>query len=243
MGDLHGPTPRYKKHADRVLTPALHPAANHSNLSLMIRILLADDHAMMRQGLSGLLGTEDDMTVVAECDDGADAVTTALDVGPDVVVMDLGLPTLNGVEATRRITTERPDIRVLALTMYDDAATVDRALRAGARGYVLKGAGFGTLCAAIRAVARGEVYLAEAISSYVVQGYLGAAKPSTETLSSRETEVVQLVAEGFTSAEIAHRLGLRTKTIQNYRTNVMDKLGVKTTAGLVRYALKAGLIR
>lgn len=198
---------------------------------------------MMRQGLSGLLASEDDMVIVGECDDGAEAVRLALNLGPDVVVMDIGLPTLNGVEATKQIVAARPDIRVLALTMYDDAATVDRALRSGARGYVLKGAGIETLCSAIRTVARGEVYLAEAVASYVVQGYLGSGTPTAEPLSSRETQIVQLVAEGFTSQEIADQLGLRTKTIQNYRTNVMDKLGVKTTAGLVRYALKTGLIR
>jgi two-component system response regulator NreC len=209
----------------------------------MIRLLLVDDHAMMRQGLSGLLSGEDDMQIVAECADGAVAVKLALDLGPDVVIMDVGLPSLNGIEATKRIVAERPDIQVLMLTMYDDAQTVDRALRAGARGYVLKGAGVETLCTAIRAVGRGEVYLSEAISAYVVQGYLGTSAPVAEPLSSRETQILQLIAEGFTSSEIAERLGLKTKTIQNYRTNVMDKLGVKTTAGLVRYALKSGLIR
>ena len=209
----------------------------------MIRLLLADDHSMMRQGLSGLLAGEDDMQIVAECADGAGAVELALDLGPDVVIMDVGMPTLNGIEATKRIVTERPDIRVLVLTTYDDAQTVDRALRAGARGFVLKGAGVETLCVAIRAVARGEVYLSEAVSAYVVQGYLGTSAAVTEPLSSRETQILQLIAEGFTSSEIAEQLGLKTKTIQNYRTNVMDKLGVKTTAGLVRYALKSGLIR
>ncbi len=209
----------------------------------MIRVLLADDHAMMRQGLRGLLDGEDDFEVVGECADGAEAVQIALDTGPDVVLMDVGLPTLNGIEATKRIVAERPDIRVLVLTMYDDAPTVDRALRSGARGFLLKGAGVETLCSAIRTVARGEVYLSEAVSGYVVQGYLGNNTPAAEPLSSREEEILQLVAEGFTSTEIAEQLGLKTKTIQNYRTNVMDKLGVKTTAGLVRYALKAGIVR
>lgn len=207
----------------------------------MIRVLLADDHTMLRDGLRGLLGGVDDVQVVGDCADGHAAVRAALDTGPDVVVMDVGLPGLNGVDATRRIVAERPDIRVVMLTMYDDPPTVDRALRAGARGYVLKGAGIEQLCHAIRTVAAGEVYLSAGVSDYVLQGYLNGVERS-DPLTPREREVLQLFAEGATSAEIAATLGIKTKTVQNVRTTIMDKLGVRTTAGLVRYAMRVGLV-
>jgi len=211
---------------------------------MTLRILLAEDHALLREGLRALLDEGDGgaLRIIDEVADGHDAVARALDRGPDVVVMDVGLPGLNGIEAARQITAERPDIRVIMLTMHDDAATVDRALRAGARGYLLKGCDADTLRTAIETVARGEVYLHSAISDVVLQGYLqGGEDTDTNPLTPREREVVQLIAEGNTSREIAQRLGLKTKTVQNYRTQIMDKLGVKTTAGLVRYALRVGL--
>ena len=207
----------------------------------MIRVLLADDHTMLRDGLRGLLERVDDLELVGECSDGLEAVETTLAIGPDVVVMDVGLPGLNGIDATRRIVDARPDIRVLVLTMYDDPPTVDRALRAGARGYVLKGAGIDQLCEAIRTVARGDVHLSAEVSDYVLQGYLNADS-QTDPLTPREREVLQLVAEGHTSSEIGQRLGVKTKTVQNTRASIMDKLGVRTTAGLVRYAIRAGLV-
>lgn len=206
-----------------------------------IRVLLADDHRVLREGLASLLDARSNIELVGEASNGFDACRAALDIGPDVVVLDVGLPELNGVEVCRRITAERPDIRVLMLTMHDDAATVDRALRAGARGYVLKGTGADALCEGIAAVNAGRVYLDPAVSSLVVHGYLHGGDGHADPLTAREREVVQLVAEGFTSREIGERLGVQTKTVQNYRSIVMDKLGVRTTAGLVRYALRVGL--
>ncbi|MEM1347889.1 MAG: response regulator transcription factor [Myxococcota bacterium] len=211
---------------------------------MALRILLAEDHKLLREGLRALLdeGNGGALHIIEEVSNGHDAVSCTLDRGPDVVVMDVGLPGLNGIEATRQITAERPDIRVIMLTMHDDAATVDRALRAGARGYILKGCDAETLRTAIETVARGEVYLHSAISDVVLQGYLQRGEElEADPLTPREREVIQLIAEGNTSREIAQRLGLKTKTVQNYRTQIMDKLGVKTTAGLVRYALRAGI--
>lgn len=211
----------------------------------VIRILLAEDHQLMRDGLRALLDVQDDMTIIGDVCDGADAVTQALDRGPDVVLMDVGLPGLNGVEAARKIRAERPDIEVIMLTMHDDAATVDRALRAGARGFMVKGCGIDELREAIRTVRRGEVYLHSSISHFVLQGYLRSnsdEEPAVdETLTPREREILQLIAEGNTSQEIADRLQLKPKTVQNYRAQIMDKLGERSTAGLVRYALRLGL--
>ncbi|MBH25491.1 MAG: DNA-binding response regulator [Myxococcales bacterium] len=207
-----------------------------------IRVLLVEDHQMVREGLCSLLESTNDMTVLAEAHDGADAIRVAEERGPDVVVMDVSLPGLNGIDATLRLNRRRPDIPVVMLSMHDDAATVDRALRAGARGYVLKGAGVEYLCDAIRAVYQGEVYLSSGISDYILQGYLNSDDPHTDPLTEREREVLQLIAEGYTSREIAERLDLKTKTVQNHRANIMDKLDIRTTAGLVRYALSNGLI-
>lgn len=210
-----------------------------------IRLLLAEDHQIVREGLRSLLSSAEDLRIVAEAHDGAQAAQLAQELGPDVVLMDVGLPGLNGIEATRQIRAARPDIRVLILTMHDDATTVDRALRAGAQGYMLKGCATEELCEAIRAIHRGEVILHPSISQYVLQGYLrgGKGEPVHDPLTAREREILQLIAEGFTSQEIAERLDIKTKTVQNYRTIILDKLGIETTAGLVRYAMRAGLTR
>jgi len=207
-----------------------------------IRVLLVEDHQMVREGLRSLLEATPDVTVLAEAEDGAEAVRVAEERGPDIVVMDVSLPGLNGIDATSRLHRRRPDIPVVMLSMHDDASTVDRALRAGARGYVLKGVGVECLHDAIRAVHQGEVYLSSGISDYILQGYLNTDDPQVDPLTDREREILQLIAEGYTSREIADRLDLKTKTVQNHRANIMDKLDVRTTAGLVRYALSNGLV-
>jgi two-component system response regulator NreC len=207
-----------------------------------IRVLLAEDHAIVRDGLRALLEARGGFEVIDAVGDGAAAVERAEAIGPDVVLMDVGLPGLNGVDATRRLQRSRPDIRVLILSMHDDPDSVDRALRAGARGYALKGLGGDTLCEALRTVARGEVYLSPGISEYVLQGYLrGDDRPNADPLTEREREILQLIAEGYTSREIAQRLGLKPKTVQNHRANIMEKLQLNSTAGLVRYAIHCGL--
>ncbi|MEL6179754.1 MAG: response regulator transcription factor [Myxococcota bacterium] len=207
-----------------------------------IRVLLVEDHQMVREGLRSLLESTEDMSVLDEADDGAEAVRMAEERGPDVVVMDISLPGLNGIDATSRLQRRRPDIPVVILSMHDDASTVDRALRAGARGYVLKGVGVAYLRDAIRAVHQGEVYLSSGVSDYILQGYLSSDDPQIDPLTEREREVLQLIAEGYTSREIAGRLDLKPKTVHNHRANIMDKLDIRTTAGLVRYALSNNLI-
>lgn len=206
---------------------------------MAIRVALVEDHLVVREGLVALLRGVPDMTVVGEAADLEGAAKLAETASPDVVVMDVGLPGPSGIEATRRVLRARPEAAVVILSMRDDAATVDRALRAGARGYVLKGRGVASLCEAIRAAARGEVWLSPEVSELVLQGYLRPGGRDADPLTEREREVLQLVGQGLTSAEIAERLGLRTKTVQNYRTQIMDKLGVRTTAGLVRYVLRS----
>lgn len=210
---------------------------------MAIRVLLAEDHRMVREGLRALLDGLEDLEVVGEAADGEEALRLATARGPDVVVMDVGLPRLGGIEATARLRRERPDIQVVALSMHDDAPTVDRALRAGARGYVLKGAGVDALADAVRTVARGDVYLSPGVSDYVLQGYLGNDEAPSDPLTSREREVLQLVAEGLTGRRVAELLGLSPKTVDNHRSRIMDKLGIHTTAGLVRYAMRRGLVQ
>jgi two-component system, NarL family, response regulator NreC len=209
-----------------------------------IRVLLAEDHQVVREGLRALLGQERDIAVVAEARDGLAVEGQVAEERPDVVVLDIGLPRLNGIEVTRRLRERHPEVRVLILSMYDDAQTADQALRAGARGYVLKGVGVADLCQAIRRVHRGEVYLSPQIAEFVLQGYLTTkGAPETDPLSQREREILQLIVEGFTARQIAGRLGLSPKTVENHRANIMDKLGIHTIAGLVRHAMRRGLVR
>jgi two-component system, NarL family, response regulator NreC len=209
-----------------------------------IRVLLAEDHQVVREGLRALLGQERDIAVVAEAQDGLAVEGQVAAEHPDIVVLDIGLPLLNGIEVTRRLRDSHPGVQVLILSMYDDAQTADQALRAGARGYVLKGVGVADLCQAIRRVHCGEVYLSPQISEYVLHGYLTTkGAPESDPLSQREREILQLIAEGFTARQIAGQLGLSPKTVENHRANIMDKLGIHTIAGLVRYALRQRIVR
>jgi two-component system response regulator NreC len=210
-------------------------------MTARIRVLLVEDHAVVREGLRSLFGGEPDLTVVGEASSGEEALGQARSLAPDVIVMDVGLGGIDGIETTRRLAAAEPARPVVILSMHDDAATVDRAFRAGARGYVLKGAGFARLCDAVRSVHRGEVYLSPDISEYVLQGYLTRSAQEVDPLTDREREVLRLIAEGLTSAEIAARLGLKPKTVENHRGHIMEKLDIHTTAGLVRYAMRRGI--
>lgn len=207
-------------------------------MSERIRILLVDDHQVVREGLRALLDVEPDFDVVGEATDGFEAVRLTGELGPSLVVMDVGLPGATGVDATKRIAERYPGVRVVMLSMHDDGPTVERALRAGAEGYVLKGAGSGVLKEAIRVVAAGERYLSPEVAEYL----LAVAEPNRRPgLTQREREILKLVAEGHTGKQIANLLAISPKTVENHRGHIMDKLGIRTTAGLVRYALKAGL--
>lgn len=201
-------------------------------------VLLADDHLLVRQGFRALV-EKAGFEVVAEATNGEEAVQLAEKHRPHVAVLDLTMPVLNGLEAGRQIV-ER-GIPVLLLTMHAEEHQVASALRAGIRGYLLKTQAADELTRAIREVARGQVFLSADISRLVVDGYLTGA-PAADPLAPREREVLQLVAEGMTSKQIAVKLGLSVKTAESYRANIMDKLDIHDTAGLVRYAIRRGLV-
>lgn len=211
-----------------------------------IRILLADDHAILRAGLRAMLNAQPDMEVVGEAADGLEAIEKALELNPDVVLMDITMPGTNGLEATRQLMRLNQKAKVLALTMHDDKGYLFQILEAGGAGYVLKKAADVDLLGAIRAIHRGEAFLHPAMAKMLIHNYLGKAKTSeaqdTEhPLTDREREVLKLVAKGFTNQEIAQRLFLSVKTVETHRSHIMEKLQLRNRAELVRYAIKNGL--
>ena len=206
------------------------------------RVLLADDHLIFRQGLKGLLEREG-LQIIGEASDGRDAVRRATDLSPDVAVLDLAMPLLNGLDAAREIVRVSPRTRPILLTMHTEDPYVMDALRAGIKGYVLKTQPSTDLVQAIQEVCRGRVYLSPGISRTVVEAYLAKTELPPDPLSPREHEVLQLVAEGKTSKEIARLLGVSVKTAENHRTRIMARLDIHETAGLVRYAIRRGLIQ
>ena len=208
----------------------------------MQRVLLADDHPMFRQGLKALLEREG-FEVVAEAADGHEAVRQARQLTPAVAVLDIGMPLLNGIDAARQILKQTPSTQVVVLTMYEEEAYVLEALRAGIRGYVLKAQAAADLVAAIREVLRGAVYLSPGISKAVVDAYMGKSELPLDPLTDRERQVLQLIAEGKTTKEIAEILGLSVKTADSHRTRIMQKLEIHETASLVRYAVRRGFIK
>jgi len=207
-----------------------------------IRILLADDHALVRQGFRMILAAEPDMLIVGEAANGRDAVELAERLQPDLVVMDVAMPELNGIEATRRLGESSPRTRVLALSMHKDSVYVREILRAGARGYLLKDAFDSDLVAAVRAVARGEGYLSPAVSDAVLTDYRKHVTDPLDLLTSREREILQMLAEGKTNKEIATALDLSVYTVDAHRGRVMEKLNVHSIGELVRFAVRNGLI-
>lgn len=207
-----------------------------------IRVLLADDHQIMRQGLKSLLEREG-FTIVAEASDGRDAVRQAAASHPDVVVLDLAMPGLNGVDAGRQITRASPGARIILLTMHRENPYVLQALDAGFSGYVLKSQAAEDLVQAIREVARGSMYLSPGISRALVNAVRSTSDRHQDPLSPREREVLQLVAEGKTTKEVASILGVSVKTAESHRTRIMEKLDIHETASLVRYAIRSGLIQ
>src|SRR3954465_6703743 len=208
---------------------------------MSLRILLADEHCIVRQGLRALLEGAG-LTVVGEAADGQEAVPLPATLNPDGVVLDLIMPNLNGLDAGRQILQRHPGTPILLLTMHTEEHHVAAALRAGIKAYLLKTQAAEDLVRAIREVVRGHVFLSAAISRVVVEGYVSGVAAPGESLAPRERQVLQLVAEGNTSKEIAVMLGLSVKTVDSYRARVMEKLGVHETAGLVRYAIRHGVI-
>lgn len=208
----------------------------------MIRVALADDHPVFREGLQLLLETSDDLEVVGVAADGAELLTLLdrPDVQVDVVVLDLDMPVLDGVDTARRLSRSHPHLGILALTMHDEPATVARALDAGVRGYVLKGAGHGAVARAVRAVAEGDTVLSGAVGEAVRRRSLEPAGPLLPGLSARESEVLELVARGRDNHEIARALHLSVKTVQNHVSSLLTKTGARTRAELVALARDAG---
>ncbi len=207
-----------------------------------IRILLADDHSVVRQGFSAILRAQADMDVIAEATNGREAVEKARELQPDVIVMDVAMPELNGIEATRRIQEEAPRSRVLALSMHKDAVYVREILRAGARGYLLKDSIDVDFISAVRAVARGDGYISPAVSDAVLSDYRKHVTNPIDLLSSREREVLQMIAEGLINKEIATKLNLSVYTVEAHRGRLMEKLNMHSTSELVRFAIRNGLI-
>ncbi len=206
------------------------------------RILLADDHALVRNGFRMILDAQPDMEVAAEVANGRQAVDSAAELNPDVVIMDVTMPELNGIEATRRIVGAAPRTRVLALSMHKESVYVREILRAGASGYLLKDSGEGDLVNAVRAIAKGEGYLSSGVSDAVLSDYRKHVTDPIDLLTTREREVLQLIAEGKTNKEIAGSLNLSVYTVEAHRGRVMEKLNLHSTGELVRFALRNGLI-
>jgi DNA-binding NarL/FixJ family response regulator len=210
-----------------------------------IRVLLADDHTLVRAGIRGLLQGLAGVEVVGEAADGREALRLAEALRPDVVLLDVSMPGLNGLEVAGRLATFDPSIRVLILSMHSSEEYVLRALRAGCAGYLLKCSAVSELEVAVRAVARGDTYLSPAVSKQVVDDYVGRTGGATDpidALTPRQREVLQLVAEGNTSKEVADRLGLSFKTVEAHRAQIMERLSVHELAGLVRFAVRVGLV-
>ena len=211
-----------------------------------IRILIADDHAVLRAGLRRLIGEQPDMDVVGEAADGEEAVRRTRELRPDVALMDLTMPGLGGLKAIERIRQDCPETRVLVLTMHDVPAYLRSVLAAGGSGYVVKRAADSELLSAIRSVYRGRTVLDPTLAVQVVQSGLGKRPPvgggaAAPHLSQREQEVLDLVAQGYTNQQIADRLGLSVKTVETYRARLVQKLGLRSRAELLRYAMDTGL--
>jgi two-component system, NarL family, response regulator NreC len=212
---------------------------------MSIKILLADDHEIMREGLKSLLEKQGDIIVIGEAEDGRTTVKLARELSPDIVIMDISMPDLNGIEATRQIVSRDSRIKVIALSVHSDKRFVIEMLHAGASAYLLKDCAFGELVNAVRAVMANHTYLSPQITDVMIKDYehILSKKPLTafSILTAREREVLQLLAEGKTTKDIAAILNVSVKTIETYRRQIMDKLQVHSIADLTRYAIKEGL--
>jgi len=212
---------------------------------MSIRILLVDDHQIMRDGLRAILAEEETFEIVGEAENGREAARLARTLAPDVIIMDIGMPDLNGVEATHQVKAENPGVKVIALSMYADRGYVLGILEAGASGYVLKTGAYDELQRAVKAVTQGKDYLSPDITQMVVDAQVHAPSqrgaPTRTDLGPREREIVQLLAEGHTSPEIARRMHISTRTVETHRRNIMKKLDLHSVAELTKYAIREGL--
>jgi len=212
-----------------------------------VRVLLADDHTILRAGLKMMLNAQPDIEVIGEASDGRQAVLEAQRLQPDVIIMDITMPEVNGIEATRQVKKLQPDVRVLVLTMHENEEYLFQMLRAGAAGYMLKEAADTELISAIRVVSSGRFYLSPSAQSMMVSDYLqrvrtGEERDSYSALTEREREILKLVAEGYTNNQIGERLFISPKTVDTHRSHIMDKLNLHSRAELVKYAMRRGLL-
>ena len=213
----------------------------------LIRILLADDHTVVRDGLRALLEKQADMQIVAEAADGRDSVRLAEQHTPDVVVMDIAMPNMNGIEATRRILEQNPDCAVVILSMHQDESYVLRSLKAGAKGYLLKDSLRGDVIEAIRTVSQGRSFLTRKVSRLLQEDYVSqmerrGVEDSYDLLTGREREILQLVAEGKANKEVANFLNISLTTVETHRTHILQKLGLHSIPELILYAVRKGII-
>jgi DNA-binding NarL/FixJ family response regulator len=211
---------------------------------MTIRVLLADDHALVRAGIRSLLGAMHEVSVVAEASSGEEALALVATSTPDVVLMDIAMKGITGLEAAAQMRERHPDVKVVILSMHSGEEYVLQALRAGAAGYLLKDAATGELELALRSVMRGESWLSPSVSRQVVEGYAqrAAGESAAEVLTARQREVLRLVAGGKSTKEIAFLLNLSVKTVETHRAQIMERLNIRDVAGLVRYALRTGLV-
>ena len=213
-----------------------------------IRVLLAEDHTIVRQGIAALLAVENDMEVVGEASSGLEAIELAKKLGPDVILMDIGMRQLNGLEATREIKRLYPSMKILVLTMYDNEEWIFQILKAGASGYLIKDSAMTDLSSALRAVYQGDSYLSPSISKMVIEEYirkaeLGEKKGVEDLLSGREREILQLIAEGNSVPQISNLLCISKKTVEAHKTHIMEKLNIHDKVGLIKYAIRSGLTK
>jgi len=212
---------------------------------MTIKIILADDHQVMREGLKSLLNQQKDMQVIGEADDGQAVVRLTKKLEPDIVVLDIGMPNMNGIQATQHIVAEVPDTKVLALSMHSDHQFVVKMLQAGASGYMLKDCALEELISAVRTISNGKFYLSKDVTGVVISDYINKIQAidsiGQPVLTSRERETLQLIAEGKSTADTAKLLNVSTKTIETHRKNIMDKLDIHSIAELTKYAVRVGL--
>ncbi len=211
-----------------------------------IKVVVADDHTILRQGIKALLDNQEGIEVVGEAKDGREAIKTIEELLPDVILMDIAMPGLNGLEATRRIKKKFPKVKVVVLTMHANEEYIFQILNAGADGYLVKETAFQDLISAINAVHKGEAFMSPSISKKVMTDYIqraqGEGKVGFDTLTTREREILQLVAEGNSNKKIAEALFISPKTVETHRAHIMDKLNIHDRAGLIKYAIRKGMI-
>jgi len=210
-----------------------------------IKIIIADDHRLFREGLVNLLSDSKDIEILAQAENGADVIVKAKELNPDVIIMDIGMPVLNGVEATGRLLKELPGIKVIALSMHSDKQYIKGMLEAGASGYLFKNCAYDELIEAIHTVNVGKKYLSDKITEIMIQDYLGKEESIPETdseLTERESEILKLIAEGASTSEISELLFVSVKTIGTHKQHLLEKLNLKTSTDLVKYAIKKGII-